>query len=128
MFYVKTETDKHEITTSYTTEKQARQYGGEPYGAELYLMGEDPEDGFEVDEYTTDLQQVGRVRTIFRSKQEPSRGKFSLYIRDEKGRWYYSGLSFASYSDANQTVKGPLSKIFDEMLVLEDADHEVLLG
>jgi len=127
VYYVETKTEKYDITTSYVSEKQARQYGGIPFGAELHLQGENIGEYFVDDHNPEELPyDVGRVRTIFKSKLDgKDAGKFSLYLQDDQDRWYFSGITFASYSDANQAVKGPLSRTFGDMLILENDDPEL---
>jgi len=123
MYYVKTETDKHTILTSYVSEKQARRYGGEPTHAHLRLM----DDGFSAQiidyhpDQDGDLIDMGQVRTSYSSKNRDKLddGKFRLYMQDEAEDWYYTGISFASMSDANQAVKGPLSGNYSDMLIVE---------
>lgn len=118
MYYVKTETEKYTITSSYITEKQARRYGGEPVEQDLHLM----DDGFtaQIVEFDEDLKDIGTVRTIFHSRLDGKEaGRFLLYLQDEDNDWYYTGISFHSYSDANQAVKGALSTTFGDMLILE---------
>jgi hypothetical protein len=124
MFYVKTETDNHIITTSYVSEKQARRYGGEPFEAQLRLM----DDGFTAQvidyhpEQDGELIDIGQVRTIFsrKTKNTVDDCKFRLYMQDEENEWYYTGISFATMSDANQAVKGPLSGHYSDMMILEN--------
>jgi hypothetical protein len=126
MYYVKTETDSHTITSSYVTEKQARRYGGEPTHSHLRLM----DDGFTAQiidfhpESDGELNDIGQVRTIFESKRDinAKRGDFHLYLKDNEDDWYYTGISFASMSDANQAVKGPLSGTYGDMLIVQSED------
>ena len=120
MYYVKTENQNGIIVSSYVTEKQARRYGGEPVEQSLHLM----DNGFEaiITEFDPELQDIGLIRTTFHSHRDGSKaGKFLLYLQDEEQDWYYTGISFQSYSDANQAVKGPLSGTFGDMLILEIA-------
>ena len=127
MFYVDTENENYTITTSYTTEKQARRYGGKAYEADLRLQSEDLYGPYEVEEFSEEGYPVGNIRTIFRSKLDGSKaGKFLLYLRDDKDRWAYSGITFASCSDANQTIKNCLSRTFGDMLIIENADVEAV--
>jgi hypothetical protein len=73
-----------------------------------------------------DLIDIGKVRTIFKSKRDGSKGgNFRLYMQDDEGDWYYTGIFFASMSDANQAVKGPLSGSYGDMLIIE-ADEVVM--
>ena len=122
MFYVKTETDNHIITTSYSTDKQARRYGGVPYETEMHLV----DDGFNAfidEEYDPDAgnSDIGLIRTIFVSKRDGSKsGRFMLYMQDDDGDWYYTGIFFASMSDANQAIKGPLSGCYGDMMIIEN--------
>jgi hypothetical protein len=124
MYYVKTETPDHVIISSYSTEKQARRYGGIPYVSEMYLL--DGESGTFIEEefneeMETDATNIGLIRTVFRSKRDGKKtGNFRLYLQDAEGEWYYTGIFFASYSDANQAVKGPLSGTFGDMLIIEN--------
>lgn len=124
MYYVDTKTENYNITTSYVTEKQARRYGGEPYLEEIYLtvcgdsaaLWHYPDDG----EIPDEISEVGIVRTVFKSHMDASEaGDFMLYLLDAEIGWKYSGISFVSYSDANQAVKGPLSRTFGKMLIVE---------
>jgi len=123
MYYVKSETEKHIIISSYVSEKQARRYGGEPTHSHLRLM----DDGFSAQVIDYDPEQddglidIGQVRTIFTSKNRDQLDdcKFRLYMQDDDEDWYYTGISFATMSDANQAVKGPLAGNYSDMMILE---------
>lgn len=123
MYYVETETPNYKITTSYTTQKQAVRYGGIPINAELRLM-DDGNTAIVTDyglEDEGELIDIGLVRTIFKSKRDGSKGgNFRLYMQDDEGDWYYTGIFFASMSDANQAIKGPLSGCYGDMMIIEN--------
>jgi hypothetical protein len=117
MFYNTTHNAKYTITTSYVSEKQALRYGGENLVEATYHL---QDDGFEahVDEFDSEMNSIGLVRTMFYPKNVVQ-GDFKLFMQDDEGDWYYTGISFTSYSDANQAVKGPLSNTCGNMLILE---------
>jgi len=127
MYYVDTKTDNYTITTSYATKRQAEQYGGVARSGEIHLLaGEDRHilDAPENNE-ANDYEDLGRVRTLFRSSNDGARaGRFLLYTQDfdeeDNSFWNYTGISFQEYKDANKFLKSKSLVTFADMAVVEN--------
>ena len=129
MYYVDTKTDRYQITTSYATKNQAERYGGVAKADELHLLAGESNHAISSieDNVAGDFEDLGRVRTIFRSTTDGlTQSRYLLYYcdYDEDGNefWNYTGISFQEYGDANKFLKTKTLVSFGDMAIVENPE------
>ncbi len=123
MYYVNTENQEYNITSSYATADEAKRFDAQEItSGELHLMS----DGITslIIEYQDDLTDYGRIRTHVVNKFNHSDGKFLLLVKmDEDSNWTFTGVRFKSCGDANKAIKSGIYKTCAEMLIVEEGPN-----